>query len=157
MYPFVSILPSNSYQVTLYGALLITGDIVAHILSTGAVLCFLFCFSDSGPRERKKLQLKPRSVPVEVNKPEPAAAAAPQASQPAPKSSSSIFGGARPVDTAAREREIEARLARQREEEERRQIRDREPFQDRCVETVGRVTSHCARLGGKDMLGDRRV
>ncbi|XP_050033999.2 eukaryotic translation initiation factor 4B isoform X1 [Dermacentor andersoni] len=85
---------------------------------------------DSGPRERKKLQLKPRSVPVEANKPEPAAAAAPQASQPAPKSSSSIFGGARPVDTAAREREIEARLARQREEEERRQIRDREPFQD---------------------------
>ncbi|KAH7946124.1 hypothetical protein HPB49_020561 [Dermacentor silvarum] len=90
---------------------------------------------DSGPRERKKLQLKPRSVPVEANKEEPvaAAAAAPQAPQPAPKASSSIFGGARPVDTAAREREIEARLARQREEEERRQIRDREPFQDRSV------------------------
>ena len=29
---------------------------------------------------------------------------------------SSIFGGARPVDTAAREREIEERLAKEREE-----------------------------------------
>ncbi|KAH8024028.1 hypothetical protein HPB51_020786 [Rhipicephalus microplus] len=82
---------------------------------------------DSAPRERKKLQLKPRSVPVEANK---EAAAVPKAPEPAPKASSAIFGGARPVDTAAREREIEARLARQREEEERRQIRDREPFQD---------------------------
>lgn len=84
-------------------------------------------FADSAPRERKKLQLKPRSVPVEANK---EAAAVPKAPEPAPKASSAIFGGARPVDTAAREREIEARLARQREEEERRQIRDREPFQD---------------------------
>ncbi|KAH7952547.1 hypothetical protein HPB52_023982 [Rhipicephalus sanguineus] len=82
---------------------------------------------DSAPRERKKLQLKPRSVPVEATK---EAAAVPKAPEPAPKASSAIFGGARPVDTAAREREIEARLARQREEEERRQIRDREPFQD---------------------------
>lgn len=82
---------------------------------------------DSAPRERKKLQLKPRSVPVEAAK---EAAAVPKAPEPAPKASSAIFGGARPVDTAAREREIEARLARQREEEERRQIRDREPFQD---------------------------
>ncbi|XP_037517508.1 eukaryotic translation initiation factor 4B isoform X2 [Rhipicephalus sanguineus] len=84
-------------------------------------------FADSAPRERKKLQLKPRSVPVEATK---EAAAVPKAPEPAPKASSAIFGGARPVDTAAREREIEARLARQREEEERRQIRDREPFQD---------------------------
>ncbi|KAH7951246.1 hypothetical protein HPB52_006999 [Rhipicephalus sanguineus] len=54
----------------------------------------------------------------------------------APKGSSSIFGGARPVDTAAREREIEARLARQRKEE-RRQIRHREPFQDSRKEDQG--------------------
>ncbi|XP_077483707.1 eukaryotic translation initiation factor 4B-like isoform X2 [Amblyomma americanum] len=89
--------------------------------------------SDSAPRERKKLQLKPRSVPVDASKSEPtptSGSSAPQAPQPAPKASAAIFGGARPVDTAAREREIEARLARQREEEERRQIRDREPFQD---------------------------
>lgn len=90
--------------------------------------------SDSAPRERKKLQLKPRSVPVDASKneapPTTSSSSASQAPQPAPKASAAIFGGARPVDTAAREREIEARLARQREEEERRQIRDREPFQD---------------------------
>lgn len=85
--------------------------------------------NDSAPRERKKLQLKPRSVAAEEKKVEEVAAA-PQAAQPAPKASAAIFGGARPVDTAAREREIEARLARQREEEERRQIRDREPYQE---------------------------
>ncbi|KAL3182765.1 hypothetical protein MRX96_034409 [Rhipicephalus microplus] len=54
----------------------------------------------------------------------------PRPPEPAPKASSAIFGIARPVDTAARERDIEAQLARQREEEERRQIWDREPFQD---------------------------
>ncbi|KAL1467296.1 hypothetical protein MTO96_026219 [Rhipicephalus appendiculatus] len=81
----------------------------------------------SAPRERKRLQLKPRSVPVEANQ---EGDAAPKAAKVAPQASSSIFGGARPVDTAAREREIEARRARQQEEEERRQIRHREPFQD---------------------------
>ncbi|KAL1469196.1 hypothetical protein MTO96_004910 [Rhipicephalus appendiculatus] len=80
------------------------------------------CVQDAAPTERKKLQLKPRSVPVEVNRKGAAVLA--------PRTSSSIFGGARPVDTAAREREIEARLARQREEEARRRIRHREPFQD---------------------------
>ncbi|EEC04831.1 RNA-binding protein musashi, putative [Ixodes scapularis] len=84
---------------------------------------------DSGPRERKKLQLKPRSVPVEAPAKEAAAAAAPAAPAPA-KASAAIFGGARPVDTAAREREIEERLAKQREEEERKQIMSREPFVD---------------------------
>ncbi|KAH7956367.1 hypothetical protein HPB52_008699 [Rhipicephalus sanguineus] len=81
---------------------------------------------DSAPRERNRLQLKPRSVPVEANT---EAAAMSKAPELAPKGSSSILGGARPVDTAAREREIEARLARQRKEK-RRQIRHREPFQD---------------------------
>lgn len=83
---------------------------------------------DSGPRERKKLQLKPRSVPTEAPAKE-AAAAAPAAPAPA-KASAAIFGGARPVDTAAREREIEERLAKQREDEERKQILNREPFVD---------------------------
>ncbi|KAH7951878.1 hypothetical protein HPB52_014481 [Rhipicephalus sanguineus] len=81
---------------------------------------------DSAPRERKRLQLKLRSVPVEANTETATMSKAPEL---APKGSSSIFGGARPVDTAAREREIEARLSRQRKEK-RRQIRHREPFQD---------------------------
>ncbi|KAL1416976.1 hypothetical protein MTO96_027274 [Rhipicephalus appendiculatus] len=85
------------------------------------------CVQDAAPTERKKLPLKPRSVPVEVNR---KGAAVSKAAMLAPQTSSSIFGEARPVDTAAREREIEARLARQREEEERRRIRPRKPFQD---------------------------
>ncbi|KAL1414825.1 hypothetical protein MTO96_007166 [Rhipicephalus appendiculatus] len=83
------------------------------------------CNQGSAPRERKRLQLKPRSVPVEANQ---EGDAAPKAAKLAPQASSFIFGGARPVDTASREREIEARLARQREEEEHRRIR--QPFQD---------------------------
>ena len=53
------------------------------------------------PDGRPRLNLKPRTVPAgEIGKPAPAAG------------KSSIFGGARPVDTAAREREIEERLRR---------------------------------------------
>ncbi|KAL1481851.1 hypothetical protein MTO96_034155 [Rhipicephalus appendiculatus] len=84
------------------------------------------CEQDDAPRKRKKLQLKPRSVPVEANQ---EGDAVPKAAKVASRASSSIFGGAQPVDTASREREIEARLARQREEEERRRIRRRQPFQ----------------------------
>lgn len=109
--------------------------------------------ADSGPRERKKLQLKPRSVPVEAPAKEAAAAAAPAAPAPA-KASAAIFGGARPVDTAAREREIEERLAKQREEEERKQIMSREPFVDRYVHAPSRVrveagVSRGSRLEGR--------
>ncbi|KAH7957283.1 hypothetical protein HPB52_017054 [Rhipicephalus sanguineus] len=81
---------------------------------------------DFAPRERKSLLLKPRLVTVEANK---EAAAIFKAPELAPKGSSSILGGARPVDAATRKREIEARLARQRQEE-RLQIRYRKPIQD---------------------------
>ncbi|KAL1420341.1 hypothetical protein MTO96_024324, partial [Rhipicephalus appendiculatus] len=85
------------------------------------------CVQVAAPTERKKMQLKPRSVPVEAKED---GAAVPKAAKLAPNAPSSIFGGVRPVDTAAREREIEARFARHREEEARRRIRHREPFQD---------------------------
>ncbi|XP_023210935.1 eukaryotic translation initiation factor 4B-like [Centruroides sculpturatus] len=52
------------------------------------------------PKERPRLQLKPRSVPLEPN--------------PTSVGSSAIFGGAKPVDTTAKEREIEERLSRQK-------------------------------------------
>ena len=53
------------------------------------------------PDGRPRLNLKPRTVPAaEIGKAAPAAG------------KSSIFGDARPVDTAAREREIEERLRR---------------------------------------------
>lgn len=50
-----------------------------------------------GPKERPRLKLQPRTKPIE------------EAGQ-VNTGSSSIFGGAKPVDTAAREREIEERL-----------------------------------------------
>ncbi|KFM75123.1 Eukaryotic translation initiation factor 4B, partial [Stegodyphus mimosarum] len=59
--------------------------------------------SGSGPKERRKLQLAPRTKPIEPVPPPSEAIG-----------SSSIFGGAKPVDTAAREREIEERLAREK-------------------------------------------
>ncbi|XP_076765893.1 eukaryotic translation initiation factor 4B [Xylocopa sonorina] len=67
------------------------------------------------PRTRPKLQLQPRTKPIE-----PAAKeeqqqqqpAAPSAPAPAPASATNIFGAAKPVDTTAREREIEERLAK---------------------------------------------
>ncbi|XP_021941537.1 eukaryotic translation initiation factor 4B isoform X3 [Zootermopsis nevadensis] len=56
------------------------------------------------PRSRPRLVLQPRSKPEEP--------AATQASQ------ASIFGGAKPVDTAAREKEIEERLEKEKEKGE---------------------------------------
>ncbi|GBM64385.1 Eukaryotic translation initiation factor 4B [Araneus ventricosus] len=58
----------------------------------------------AAPKERRKLQLAPRTKPIEPVPPPSEAIA-----------KSSIFGGAKPVDTAAREREIEERLAREKE------------------------------------------
>ncbi|XP_075231164.1 eukaryotic translation initiation factor 4B [Lycorma delicatula] len=53
----------------------------------------------SEPKTRPKIALKPRTKPIEDDKDRDTSAA--------------IFGGAKPVNTAAREREIEERLARQ--------------------------------------------
>lgn len=68
------------------------------------------------PAERKKLQLKPRSKPI----------AAPDE----PMAASKIFGGAKPVNTAAREKEIEERLLKEREETDKKEI-------DRAVSPIG--------------------
>jgi len=50
----------------------------------------------NAPKERPRLKLQPRSKPLE------------EAGQVS--GSSAIFGGAKPVDTAARERQIEEKL-----------------------------------------------
>ncbi|KAK2589267.1 hypothetical protein KPH14_007824 [Odynerus spinipes] len=67
--------------------------------------------SKSEPRTRPKLQLQPRTKPVEATsvKEEKPESVAP-ASTPVP--ATNIFGAAKPVDTTAREREIEERLAK---------------------------------------------
>lgn len=53
--------------------------------------------------ERPRLKLQPRTKSTE---------AAPEVSRP-----SSIFGEAKPVDTAAKEREIEEKIVREREQQ----------------------------------------
>ena len=69
-------------------------------------------------RERPKLQLKPRTKSAEEN-------------EDVPAGSSSVFGNARPVNTAAKEREIEEKLARQKLEEESTIKEDKENFKER--------------------------
>ncbi|XP_076296525.1 eukaryotic translation initiation factor 4B isoform X2 [Lasioglossum baleicum] len=126
---------------------------------------------DADSRSRPKLQLQPRTKPVEAGADQPikddppsapatasapaAAPAPPPANTPAPARASSptsapapapapaptpasahapasapstnIFGAARPVDTAAREREIEERLAKLNSESKFRDERDGDP------------------------------
>ncbi|CAG5107723.1 Similar to EIF4B: Eukaryotic translation initiation factor 4B (Homo sapiens) [Cotesia congregata] len=72
------------------------------------------------PRTRPKLNLQPRTKPIEtiavvepkVEEEEVKQAEAEATPAPAPVPSANIFGAAKPVDTTAREREIEARLAK---------------------------------------------
>ncbi|XP_067832760.1 eukaryotic translation initiation factor 4B-like isoform X2 [Heptranchias perlo] len=72
---------------------------------------------DRGSVQRPKLNLKPRSIPKEEVVRAP----------PAPSSgrSASIFGAAKPVDTTAKEREVEERLKKEQEKLQR-QIEDQE-------------------------------
>ena len=81
----------------------------------------------SEQRSRPKLNLQPRTRPIEnplpppeevKEKEKPVEAPAPAPAPPVPRAS--IFGAAKPVDTTAREREIEERLARERERAPRR-------------------------------------
>uniref|UniRef100_A0A665SW80 Eukaryotic translation initiation factor 4B n=1 Tax=Echeneis naucrates TaxID=173247 RepID=A0A665SW80_ECHNA len=87
---------------------------------------------ERAPQQRPKLNLKPRSVPKEDEG--SSGGGAPSASSRA----SSIFGGAKPVDTAAKEREVEERLKKEEERLQRqleedkgrgpdRKMRDRDP------------------------------
>lgn len=66
------------------------------------------------PRERPKLVLAPRTKPVEN---------VPVKAETVP--SASIFGSAKPVDTAQREREIEERLAKELSSKSRDASKDR--------------------------------
>lgn len=71
------------------------------------------CSLASEPRQRQKLMLAPRTKPLD----QPAAPAKGNGTPAASTvpSSASIFGNAKPVDTAVREREIEERLAKEQE------------------------------------------
>lgn len=90
--------------------------------------------ADEVPRgERPKLNLAPRTLPmpelkveeevkkdVEVEIP-PVVEIEPPRPKPTPVPAATIFGNAKPVDTAAKEREIEERLEKQRAQEEERE------------------------------------
>nr|XP_015199769.1 PREDICTED: eukaryotic translation initiation factor 4B isoform X2 [Lepisosteus oculatus] len=71
---------------------------------------------DRGPPQRPKLNLKPRSVPKEDDPGAPSAQTGRAAS---------IFGGAKPVDTAAKEREVEERLKKEQERLQRQLEEDK--------------------------------
>uniref|UniRef100_A0A3B4CAJ1 Eukaryotic translation initiation factor 4B n=1 Tax=Pygocentrus nattereri TaxID=42514 RepID=A0A3B4CAJ1_PYGNA len=92
-------------------------------------------YDRGGPLQRPKLNLKPRSIPKEE---EPSGATSPQTVTANPSRSASIFGAAKPVDTAAKEREVEERLKKEQERLQRqleedksrppeRRPRDRDP------------------------------
>ena len=65
------------------------------------------------PRERPRLHLQPRTKPVE-NQPE--TKSSDDKPRPEKPKAASIFGSAKPVDTAQREREIEEKLLKQKTE-----------------------------------------
>ncbi|XP_011310027.1 eukaryotic translation initiation factor 4B [Fopius arisanus] len=87
--------------------------------------------ASSEPRTRPTLNLLPRTKPIEtivreekeaqpqeVDKQEP---------KPEPKPAANIFGAAKPVDTAAKEREIEERLAKSQAEKPKSEEGDSKP------------------------------
>ncbi|XP_038870546.1 eukaryotic translation initiation factor 4B-like isoform X3 [Salvelinus namaycush] len=80
---------------------------------------------EGGPTERPKLVLKPRGMAEEQ---QASSGGAPPAAPAAARSSgrASIFGAAKPVDTAAKEREVEEKLQRQLEEDKSKGF-DRKP------------------------------
>ncbi|TMS19647.1 eukaryotic translation initiation factor 4Ba isoform X1 [Larimichthys crocea] len=93
------------------------------------------------PQQRPKLNLKPRSVPKDEESGGGGGGGSGTSPAAAPSSgsrASSIFGAAKPVDTAAKEREVEERLKKQEERLQRqleedkgrgpdRKMRDRDP------------------------------
>ncbi|KAF7695954.1 eukaryotic translation initiation factor 4Ba isoform X1 [Silurus meridionalis] len=116
---------------------------------------------DRGPTQRPKLNLKPRSVPKEEDKSSTHSTASSR--------SASIFGGAKPVDTASKEREVEERLKKEQERLQRqleedkgrgpeRKPRERHPSwrsEDQATER-SRTGSESSQPGNSTSRGSRR-
>ncbi|KAM3878199.1 eukaryotic translation initiation factor 4Ba [Diretmus argenteus] len=77
------------------------------------------------PMGRPKLNLKPRSVPKEEEQAGGGGGGSAPAAAPSSGSRASIFGGAKPVDTAAKEREVEERLKKEQERLQRQLEEDK--------------------------------
>ncbi|XP_076124839.1 eukaryotic translation initiation factor 4B-like isoform X1 [Alosa pseudoharengus] len=74
--------------------------------------------SGGAPLQRPKLNLKPRSVPKDEGEKDAGESTPPTAPSGGSRASS-IFGAAKPVDTAAKEREVEERLKKEQEKLQR--------------------------------------
>ncbi|KAG1942557.1 eukaryotic translation initiation factor 4Bb isoform X2 [Pimephales promelas] len=72
--------------------------------------------------QRPKLNLKPRSIPKEE---EQSGTLPPQINTTSSSRASSIFGAAKPVDTAAKEREVEERLKKEQDRLQRQLVDDK--------------------------------
>uniref|UniRef100_A0A673HXB8 Eukaryotic translation initiation factor 4B n=1 Tax=Sinocyclocheilus rhinocerous TaxID=307959 RepID=A0A673HXB8_9TELE len=85
---------------------------------------------ERAPLQRPKLNLKPRSIPKEE---EQSVSLSPQSDTANSSRASSIFGAAKPVDTAAKERQVEERLKKEQErlqkqlEEDKIRVSERRP------------------------------
>ncbi|XP_024126001.1 eukaryotic translation initiation factor 4B isoform X5 [Oryzias melastigma] len=86
---------------------------------------------ERAPLQRPKLNLKPRSVPKEEEGPSNSGGTSPAAAPSSGSRASSIFGGAKPVDTAAKEREVEERLKKEEERLQRQLEEDKSRGPDR--------------------------
>ncbi|KAK2889325.1 hypothetical protein Q8A67_014700 [Cirrhinus molitorella] len=83
---------------------------------------------ERGPPQRPKLNLKPRSIPKEE---EQSGSLSPQSNTANSSRASSIFGAAKPVDTAAKEREVEERLKKEQERLQRQLEEDKNRASER--------------------------
>ena len=82
---------------------------------------------------RPRLKLAPRTKPL------PAEGTAPAPPAPA-EGGSSIFGAAKPVDTAAKEKEIEEKLAKQKQAEAEK-LKEGKEVKEKEADKEGSVTS----------------
>lgn len=100
------------------------------------------------PKERPKLNLQPRTLPIEAL-PQPAPEdqiddeEAPPVVIPkaAPVPAAAIFGSAKPVDTAAKEREIEERLEKERLAKKKEKEEEREREKEKQVAEAAAVAA----------------
>lgn len=100
-----------------------------------SALSLSFSVLPPAPQQRPKLNLKPRSVPKEeeANSGGGGGGTSPAAAPSPSTRASSIFGAAKPVDTAAKEREVEERLKKEEERLQRQLEEDKNRGPDRKI------------------------
>uniref|UniRef100_H3BD23 Eukaryotic translation initiation factor 4B n=1 Tax=Latimeria chalumnae TaxID=7897 RepID=H3BD23_LATCH len=121
---------------------------------------------ERGSQQRPKLNLKPRSAPKEEETTTTSSSSSSSSSQSS--RAASIFGGAKPVDTAAREREVEERLQKEQEKLQRqleekevkgeRKPRERHPsWRSEETQERSRTGSESSQTGGTTSTSSGRA